>query len=217
MSERSSHSIEQALDRHGIIKMDETHRPDYWILQGWTNSIAKTHVKYDIVFLGNSLTYNSDFQKYFPEYKILNLGVSGNTLKEMKRRIPTLLAANPQKIFIMAGANDLIVSSEDDFTDDYIKLVKEIKYQLPNAKIFIQSILPMNSNAGNKRVETSKILETNNQLRTMAQIHNIVFVDLYRRYSDMDTMPSKYSSDGLHLKEEAYDIWANAINDYIVK
>lgn len=215
MSERMNHSIEIALDKRDIIKMDETHRPDYRILQAWTNSIAKTHAKYDIAFLGNSLTYNSDFQKYYPEYKIINLGVSGNTLKDMKRRIPTLVAACPNKVFIMAGANDLVVSSVADLIDDYTQLLKEIKKKLPNANVFIQSILPMNSDAGHKQISASTIIEANNKLKTLAQTCNITFVDIYHKYSDQDTLPSKYSSDGLHLKEKAYDIWAHAIKDFI--
>lgn len=215
LSERMNHSIEIALDKRNLIKMNETHRPDYWILQGWTNSIAKAHAKYDIAFFGNSLTYNSDFQRYYPDYKIINLGVSGNTLKDMKRRISTLVAACPNKVFIMAGANDLVVSSVVDFIDDYSQLLNEIQKELPDANIYIQSILPMNSDAGNKQVPTSTIIEANEKLKTLAQIYDIKFVDIYSKYSDRDTLPSVYSSDGLHLKENAYDIWAQAIKDYI--
>lgn len=217
MSERMNHSIEIALDKRDIIKMDETHHPDYWIIQGWANSIAKTAAEYDIAFFGNSLTYNSDFQKYYPEYNIINLGVSGNTLKEMKRRIPTLVEARPSKIFIMAGANDLAVFSVVDFIDDYTQLIKEIKCKLPGANVFIQSILPMNTDAGKKQIAAPTIIEANNQLKKLAQRHDVVFIDLYKEYSCRDTLPSDYSSDGLHLKEKAYEIWAHTIYDYIVK
>ena len=112
MSERMNHSIEAALDKRGWIEMPESHRPDYWMLQGWTNSVSKQHIQYDVAFIGDSHIYNGDFQSFFPDTKIINLGVSGNTLKEMQRRIPTLVAASPKKVFIMSGVKGVQVIEE---------------------------------------------------------------------------------------------------------
>ena len=58
----------------------------------------------------------------------------------MKRRISTLVAACPNKVFIMAGANDLVVSSVVDFIDDYSQLLNEIQKELPDANIYIYRV-----------------------------------------------------------------------------
>lgn len=70
MSERMNHSIEAALDKRGWIEMPESHRPDYWMLQGWTNSVSKQHIQYDVAFIGDSHIYNGDFQSFFQTLKL---------------------------------------------------------------------------------------------------------------------------------------------------
>lgn len=215
MSERSSHPIEQALDRHGIIKMDEKHRSDYWICKGWENSISQLNLRFDIVFLGNSLTYGGNFQEYFPGVKLCNLGVSGSTLCDMRRRIPLLKAAKPRKLFLMAGANDLLVSSIDQYIDEYTKLITEIRKTLPNIQIYVQTILPMNSDAGPKRIAPDVIIEANDRLSILSSELNVTFVDLYTRYNQNDSLPKEFSKDGLHLNQEAYSVWAETIYEFI--
>lgn len=215
LSERMNHSIEIALGKRGIIKMDEKHRPDYWMLQGWTNSIAKQHTQYDVAFIGNSLTYNSDFQKYFPDLKIINLGVSGNTLRDMQRRIPTLVATQPRKVFVMAGANDLLSISIEEYVHDYELFLLIIKSSLPETEIYVQSILPMNSSAGHKQVAANDIIEANKRITELATKQGVAYIDLYSSYVVDNMLPAKYSIDGLHLKDDAYSIWAMAIHNYI--
>lgn len=214
-SERANHFIERTLDKHGLIKMNDVNRSEFWALQGWTNSISKQHTQFDVAFLGNSLTYNSDFQESFPNVRIINLGVSGNTLKDMLRRIDLLEAAKPKKVFIMAGANDFLVESVEQYILDYAELVITIKERLPETEIFIQSMLPMNEIAGKKRIEPSVILEANKQLKAFADKENITYIDLYSLYAQNDTLSLQFTDDGLHLKPKAYDVWSQAITKYL--
>lgn len=216
MSERSGHSIEQALDRHGVIKMKDNHYPDYWINKGWENSISQLNMRFDVAFLGNSLTYGGNFQEFFPNVKIYNLGVSGSKLCDMKRRIPLLKATKPRKVFIMAGANDLLVSSIDQFIADYKDLITEILKALPNIQIYIQTILPMNSDAGPKQIASNIIIEANDKLRILSAGLNVTCVDLYTHYNQNDSLPEEYSTDGIHLKQGAYSIWAETLSEFIL-
>ena len=171
-----NHSIEAALDKRGWIEMPESHRPDYWMLQGWTNSVSKQHIQYDVAFIGDSHIYNGDFQSFFPDTKIINLGVSGNTLKEMQRRIPTLVAASPKKVFIMAGANDLVLEDIDSFINDYSSFISRLKQNIPATAIYLQSILPMNSIAEHKQVDASKINKANERIKELCVQENIIYV-----------------------------------------
>lgn len=215
-SERYGHYIENVFVRLGFVEMEESHRPDYWMLQGWTNSIAKQHTQYDVAFIGNSLIYNGDFQFYFPHIKIVNLGVSGNTLMDMQRRIPTLVAANPPKVFVMAGANDLLVSSLDEYTENYKSFLTQIKKSLPHTEIFVQSMLPMNSMAGYKQIPASTILEANKLVKELSVKEKCQFIDLYSVFASDDELPTQYSYDGLHLRNSAYSLWAETIKDIIL-
>ena len=215
MSERMNHSIEAALDKRGWIEMPESHRPDYWMLQGWTNSVSKQHIQYDVAFIGDSHIYNGDFQSFFPDTKIINLGVSGNTLKEMQRRIPTLVAASPNKVFIMAGANDLVLEDIDSFINDYSSFISRLKQNIPATAIYLQSILPMNSIAEHKQVDASKINKANERIKELCVQENIIYVDLWSLYAEYSLLPAEYSKDGLHLTPKGYTFWMEALKKYI--
>lgn len=167
VAEKYSHVFEQALIRRGYINVTsdaDKLSPDYWATVGWTNTVQKLHTDFDIAFFGNSITRGSDFQLDFPDKKIINLGYSGDNMIGMLRRVPMIQAANPSKVFIMAGTNDLVHISLDEYKERYTKLLQAINNSLPNTKIYIESVLPsnhdMSSYAPNDKVQqANKIAE----------------------------------------------------------
>lgn len=114
-------------------------------LQAWTNSLRQMNAKADIVFFGDSLTYYGDFSSVFPDKVVCNLGLRGDTLVGMFQRVDQVKQLNPILIFLMAGINDLSERSLVDFSKDYEQLVREIILQVPEGKLVLQSILPVNS------------------------------------------------------------------------
>lgn len=58
--------------------------------EAWDNSLIQLSQKPDIVFIGDSLTYHCDFQSYFPDQFILNLGVRGNSIEDVLNRCEVL-------------------------------------------------------------------------------------------------------------------------------
>ena len=122
MVENRSHVLAKALERRGYITLNESKDSNYWTRVGWTNTIKKMHTEFDVAFFGNSITRGSDFQQFFPDKKIINLGLPGDNLIGMKKRISMLEASNPKKIFIMAGTNDLVHTDEETYKNNYIKL-----------------------------------------------------------------------------------------------
>ena len=96
-----------------MIEVSPTDAPDYWAIRGWTNTLQKMSYDADICFLGNSITYASNFQTYFTDKKIVELGYPGDTMIGMMRRMDMLRAVCPEKVFLMAGINDLANQSMD--------------------------------------------------------------------------------------------------------
>src|SRR5690606_3127385 len=157
----------------------------------------------------------SDFQLLFPDHKIINLGLSGDNIIGMKRRVPMLKAVNPKKIFIMAGTNDLVHVNLDEYESRYISLITTIKDSIPEAKIYIQSVLPSNNKLG-KYASNAKVQEANKIAENIASKFNCVYINLYDLYADENNeLPKEFTHDGVHLVPEKYDIWANAIRDYL--
>ena len=208
--------VPSRLERLGIMKIDPTKRGDYWCIIGWTNTLEKLHLDVDVVFFGNSITRGSSFETYFPDVKICNLGYSGDNTDGMLLRVKQIKVVNPEKVFVMAGINGLHIQSESVFTEKYATMVDSIKQTVPTAKIYLQSILPVNpSMKAGKSFTKEKIARCNELVRKIAEQKGCVYIDLYRLYAVDGIMPEELTRDGVHLYPEAYHRWAEEIRKYI--
>ena len=170
----------------------------------------------DVVFFGNSITCGSSFEKYFPNVKICNLGYPGDNTDGMLLRTNQIKAVNPEKVFIMAGINGLHIQTEKVFTEKYATMVDSIKLAVPTAKIYLQSILPVNpSMKAGKGISKEKIARCNELVQKIAEQKGCVYIDLYRLYAVDGIMPEELTRDGVHLYPKAYDRWAKEIKKYI--
>lgn len=215
ISEMKGHTFSLVLERKGLISLQDQAHPDYWAIHGWTNTLEKLNIDVDVAFFGNSITRGSDFQSYFPDKKIINLGYSGDNILGMCRRIPMLQVVNPDKIFIMAGTNDLVNIGLEEYRERYLKLISSIKDSIPNATIYIQSVLPTNSVMGDYAPNT-KVQKANLIAQEISDSYGCVFIDLYSLYVNSENeMPAEYTRDGVHLYPQHYDKWANALSAYL--
>ncbi len=205
-----AHSIKV---KFGIV--DKPQAPDYWAVKGWENTMLKLNYKADIVFFGNSITYYGSFNKAFPDKKIVNLGYPGDNIAGMIRRIETVKAVNPDKVFLMAGINGLRKMDLNDFTIKYNLLVDSIIKAAPNAEIYLQSILPVSSSRISDYGENDKINQANKIIKSISQYKKCKFIDLFSIYVYNNEMPIELTVDGIHLKDTAYNRWYNNIRNLI--
>ena len=215
IAEQQGRVIGLALERRGYITMDEKVHPDYAIRKSWESCIRNLHSTYDAAFFGNSITRGGDFQKYFPDRKLINLGLSGDNLIGMKLRVSMLKACNPKKIFIMAGTNDLHHLSISQFKEKYTSLFITIRDSLPLAQLYFESILPMNNKINSNVPSDDKIREANQFIRELASQGGGFYIDLYSLYVKEGQLPEEMTEDGLHLKSYYYRIWIDEIRKYM--
>lgn len=219
VAEHHSHVFEQALKRRGIIIGNEEDRytPDYWARVGWTNTIEKLHAEFDIAFFGNSITRGSDFQLSFPDKKIINLGYPGDNILGMIKRVPMIQKSGAKKVFVMAGTNDLVHISLDEYKERYVKLISTIQDSIPNIKIYLESVLPTNHKMGTGNYASNdKVKEANSIVAKLAKQYNCEFIDLYPLYAnEEDELPREITRDGVHLFPQYYDRWAEKIKTYV--
>ena len=217
VAEKHSHVFENALRRRGVIagEVDDKSSPDYWARVSWTNTVEKLHTEFDVAFFGNSITRGSDFQLAFPDKKIINLGYPGDNIIGMQKRIPMIQKAQPQKVFIMAGTNDLVHISLDEYNERYTKLISSIQDSILGVKIYIQSVLPSNHNMCNY-APNKKVREANEIAKAISKKLNCTYIDLYSLYVDEnDELPKELTKDGVHLLPQSYDRWADKIKPFI--
>ena len=104
----------------------------------------------------------------------------------------------------------------DDFNALYIKLVEEIQSECTSSQLYVMSLLPVNQNLfGNLLCSNSKISEVNNLIRSIADKHKAQYIDIHSLYEKDDMLNEEYSSDGVHLKADAYSLWYEALRNYI--
>lgn len=124
-------------------------------------------------------------------------------------------AVSPEKIFIMAGANDLVHVSIEKYVERYDSLITVLKKEVPNAKIYVQSVLPVNHKLRPDYPSNKKIEEANREISRLAKERECEFINLYELYVEDGEMKEELTRDGVHLKTAAYNIWAKAIERYI--
>ncbi|MBC7508211.1 MAG: GDSL family lipase [Ferruginibacter sp.] len=178
-------------------------------------SIPKIKInKNTIVFLGNSITQVGKWQELIPNKKVINKGISGDITTGVLARIEDCLLEKPAKIFVMIGINDLKIGKViDSITANQIRIIEKIRRLSPRTKIYMQSTLPVNEGmlaSIYKRLNNADIAKMNTALKFTCKEKRVTFIDLHPIMID-ENAQLKYSlsTDGLHLKPEAYLNWVN--------
>lgn len=193
----------------------------------------------DIVFLGNSLTEGGKWETYFPDVEaklqkkgagIRNRGIVGDTFGGIDARLDQILPGHPKTIFFLTGANDVSHNlTADSIANGIINVVRRIKKESPKTKIYLQSLLPINESFKRYRLlngKTAMFSEINAKLEKMAKEEKVTFINLYPLLlangpadlalpADQQVLKPELTRDGLHITQEGYKIWADAIRKYV--
>ena len=189
-----------------------------------------------VVFLGNSIT--NGLKKYFSRFNrsdVVNRGIDGDISLGVLERLDEIIFYKPKAVFILIGINDFFndLTKMPEVTPDFVsknilKAADAIKRASPKTKIYLQTILPINTQQYQDKLKQNtsngyywlepdfeinineQILKTNELLR-----NNKIFqvIDLHPLFIDKNSiMNEKYSTDGVHLNKLGYQKWIDIIN-----
>ena len=191
----------------------ETTKTDQTLV-GWYNCLKKLNIDVDVVFYGASHTTYSDFRIFFPDISICNLGRPSDNLNQLTSRAYGIEFVNPEKVFVQGTANGLRKTSVDDFERQYEQMIIAIQKAVPEAKIYLQSILPVVEDS--HRASNEKIRKCNQIIETLSHKYNCTYVDIYHSYERGGRLNPEYvKEDSAHFYPEHYDKWAEIIKTYI--
>ncbi|MEG1835768.1 MAG: GDSL-type esterase/lipase family protein [Oscillospiraceae bacterium] len=176
---------------------------------------CETEKKGEIVFAGDSITDFYKLDKWFPEYTVCNRGICGETTRNLLERFDeTITVMKPKLIILLIGINDLnrgkgsesaIMGTES--------IIININKKLPQCKIILQSVYPVNKNKTdkfdgyNESANSSEIIAMNYKLRELSQKYNCRFADIYSDLIDENgDFKKDLTIDGLHPNENGYEI-----------
>ena len=163
----------------------------------------------DIAFVGDSLTAGGIWNEWFPNHMTVNRGMGGDKASDVRARMDTIVSANPSQAFLMMGINDVHqYVSVPKILSNYGAVVDSLTAE--GIDVVIQSTIQCELSAcGKHHVESVTAL--NKGLSELASEKKVKFLFLGELSSDRG-LPSKYTTDGVHLSALGYAYWINKIN-----
>lgn len=176
----------------------------------------------DVVFLGDSITHGWEgagrevYKKLCADYKILNLGHSGDRTEHLIWRYQNgELEGYKTKLFmLMIGTNNGNDKAEDVALG--IKRIIEIcQEKHPEAKMLLLPIFPRNQDAkNNHRIKNEK---TNEIIKGYADGEKVIWCDFNDKFLEPGpdkVLPRSLMPDLLHPNHAGYLIWDAAVRPY---
>jgi lysophospholipase L1-like esterase len=187
----------------------------------------------DVIFLGDSITQGWEgkaakkvWDDNFGQFKPVNLGIGGEQTTHVLWRITEgkeLDPIKPKLAVIMIGTNNTGGHSAEQIAGGIKAIVEELRKQKPDMKILLLGVFPRASGVEKgadapKEKLNPKIKQINDIISKYADDKNVFYKDIGPKFLNKDgALERKIMPDLLHLSEEGYKIWAEAIKDDIAK
>jgi lysophospholipase L1-like esterase len=171
--------------------------------------------KADVAMVGDSITAGGRWHEMFPDVKIVNRGVGGDTVGGVKGRLSAIQEVEADKIFLMIGTNDVLFDNpEDIIIQQYSGIIEA--FGKPGPEVYVQSILLCGAMELCTRVRRERTVKLNRQLAALAKSRDATFIDLNVHLADEDGLRPEFTWDGLHLNGAGYARWRDILAPYMV-
>ena len=194
--------------------------------------IEKTKGEGDVIFLGDSITEGWEGNKKtwdasFGAFKPVNLGIGGDQTGHVLWRITEgkeIEPLKPKLAVIMIGTNNTGGHSAEQIAGGVKAIVDELQKQKPDMKILVLGVFPRaggiakEDTVAPKEKLNPKIKQINDIIAKYADDKKVFYKDIGDKFLNSEGgLDRKIMPDLLHLSEEGYKIWADAIKDDIAK
>ncbi len=175
------------------------------------------------VFYGDSITEYFDIDKYMSEIdNKYNCGIGGITSDMLLHFIDEgVLKYEPSTVFLMIGTNDLgntTMTSPREIALNVKEMIEIIHYNLPACKIHVISCIPCLESmhgykASKQGIRSNDVLKMIfKEYKRMIPFEYVNFINVYPALCNKSGEPiENYYLDGLHITEEAYLAYSQAI------
>jgi lysophospholipase L1-like esterase len=166
----------------------------------------------DVIMLGDSITEGIDWHEVFPNVRILNRGIAGDTTKGVLKRLDEIIARRPKVVFLMIGINDLQAGVPVHIVSANIRSIVGTLEQ-KQISIVLQKTLYVTTRY--RPQVNSKVNELNESLSDLCKSPTVMCLDLNQILGDGGALSPSFSQDGLHLNTAGYLVWKNEITAYL--
>jgi lysophospholipase L1-like esterase len=163
--------------------------------------------KVNILFIGDSILAQENWNMLLGRNDIQSVAYGGAMTQQILWSLEEgLLNSNPKTVVLEGGINDLRagVPTQRVF-ENYQKIITIL--QKNKAKIIAHLIIYTLDNQEINR----EIKALNDLLKQYFNEQHIEYIDMNLYLSENNALLPNFSRDGIHLKSEAYEIWAKEL------
>ena len=166
----------------------------------------------DVAFIGDSLTDGYDVKAAYPDYTVVNRGISGDTTFGVEKRLKvSLYDIKPKVVVMLIGVNNI-----NTMFENYEDILIALRENLPETEVILVSLTSMSREWG----KNNQLAAYNNvKIKILAEKYGFSYVDLYSALLDLETgeLREEYTVDGGHLTAEGYAVFTQAITPVLEK
>jgi lysophospholipase L1-like esterase len=159
------------------------------------------------VFAGDSLTANGNWGWALARnpFSAVNLAESGALIDQVSLQVKDAKAYGAEFLFVMAGTNDIVVF--DRSVRQIAERFEHLIAMAPNDMKLIVTLLPYLAVPAHR----DKIRAANLEMSRLSEKKAAAVVDLNPVIAKDEVLGVNYTTDGLHLSDLGYMIWADEL------
>jgi lysophospholipase L1-like esterase len=187
----------------------------------WAQSLE--HADAEIAFFGDSRTILADWYSAFPDKKTVNLGVGGDRVEDLQRRMGLFdNLPNLKCCFVAIGVNNCptMEFSKSDFKSKLRAVLAALIEK--NLTVYINTVPGVTCegdsdfNFFQRKLYNANVLSVNAAIKELANELELTLIDMAAvlAYEDGELKP-EYSADGIHFNEAGNNLWYDAVSEYV--
>ena len=178
----------------------------------------------DVAFIGDSIMQGWEgsgkkvWQKYYGHRKTINLGIGGDRTEHVIWRLTNgnLAGISPKVAVLLIGTNNTghFMQKPQQVAAGVERILEILKQKTPDTTVLMLGVFPR----GKTRFDEKRLnnVAINQLIRRFADGQQVHYADIGDVFLNPDgTLPESVMPDALHLSEEGYERWADAIEPLI--
>ena len=132
---------------------------------------------------------------------------SGATIEKVTDHLDELIELNPSSIFLTYGINDVGIGywpTPEDYVNKMSDTLDLLKENLPDATVYVCSIIPAIDPAFERGPAWRKIPDYNDAVRAFCEENGTPYVDITQLCEEHTDL---YQADGVHMLGDFYPLW----------
>jgi lysophospholipase L1-like esterase len=168
----------------------------------------------NIVLVGDDFIDRGMWSDFFGSNKVLGRGITYDGTEHLRYRIGGITKAKPKKLFLSAGARDIMHGDDNTIILERVaEICNIVKKSSPESEIYYIGVTPLEEMTVEQVAQTA---ELNTSLAESADEIGYTFIDMASVLTDESgAINPAYSWNGMLLNGAGYEAYAKAIESFV--